>query len=315
MFFAPVSILLLKDDYMRHLQSFKYVKLIAEIGSIRGAAESCAISPSALNRHIQNLELDIGIKIFDRLNVGVRLSTEGELFYQFALLQLRGFERLQSQINDIKGLQTGIIRLGVSAELNGVFINNQIAEFQKEYPQISIQIKVVDQNAMENDLSSNRIDIAFFYQPILTKNLNIINAFEIKVRAVLPENLPVKNPNGLMFYEIIDQQILLPLKNTQLRNKIDGACAKLGISLFTQLESNDPLICLNLLHNNRVSFCLPFQDEFKQYTDAGYKLVPLSAKELGVGYVNFVTSSRGIMGVATQRFFQKCVKEIENMNI
>jgi len=84
---------------------------------------------------------------------------------------------------------------------------------------------------MENDLSSNRIDIAFFYQPILTKNLNIINAFEIKVHAVLPENLPVKNPNGLMFYEIIDQQILLPLKNTQLRNKIDGACAKLGISL------------------------------------------------------------------------------------
>ena len=228
---------------------------------------------------------------------------------------MRGFERLQSQINDIKGLQTGIIRLGVSAELNGVFINNQIAEFQKEYPQISIQIKVVDQNAMENDLSSNRIDIAFFYQPILTKNLNIINAFEIKVHAVLPENLPVKNPNGLMFYEIIDQQILLPLKNTQLRNKIDSACAKLGISLFTQLESNDPLICLNLLHNNRVSFCLPFQDEFKQYTDAGYKLVPLSAKELGVGYVNFVTSSRGIMGVATQRFFQKCVKEIENMNI
>ena len=39
------------------------------------------------------------------------------------------------------------------------------------------------------------------------------------------------------------------------------------------------------------------------------------AKELGVGYVNFVTSSRGIMGVATQRFFQRCVKEIENMNI
>ena len=55
--------------------------------------------------------------------------------------------------------------------------------------------------------SSNQIDIAFFYQPILTKNLNIINAFEIKVHAVLPENLPVKNPNGLMFYEIIDQQI------------------------------------------------------------------------------------------------------------
>ena len=152
-FIAPAFIFTKKDIRMRHLQSFKYVKLISEIGSIRGAAESCAISPSALNRHIQSLELDIGIQIFDRLSVGVRLSTEGELFYQFALLQLRSFERLQSQINDLKGLQTGIVRLGISAELNGIFINNQIAEFQNEYPQIAFQIKIIDQNIMENDLS------------------------------------------------------------------------------------------------------------------------------------------------------------------
>jgi len=105
---------------------------------------------------------------------------------------------------------------------------------------LKLMILKAYQNAMENDLSSNRIDIAFFYQPILTKNLNIINAFEIKVHAVLPENLPVKNPNGLMFYEIIDQQILLPLKNTQLRNKIDGACAKLGISHFKMNLNNIP---------------------------------------------------------------------------
>ena len=65
-FFAPVSILLLKDDYMRHLQSFKYVKLIAEIGSIRGAAESCAISPSASLRPNQQIELDLGRSIGDR---------------------------------------------------------------------------------------------------------------------------------------------------------------------------------------------------------------------------------------------------------
>ncbi|WP_284374474.1 helix-turn-helix domain-containing protein, partial [Algimonas porphyrae] len=50
---------------MRHLQTFKYVKAIVEAGSIRGAAENLAISPSALNRNIQALEYDLGISVFD----------------------------------------------------------------------------------------------------------------------------------------------------------------------------------------------------------------------------------------------------------
>ncbi|MDA8761006.1 LysR family transcriptional regulator [Amylibacter sp.] len=313
-FIAPAFIFTKKDIRMRHLQSFKYVKLISEIGSIRGAAESCAISPSALNRHIQSLELDIGIQIFDRLSVGVRLSTEGELFYQFALLQLRSFERLQSQINDLKGLQTGIVRLGISAELNGIFINNQIAEFQNEYPQIAFQIKIIDQNIMENDLISNQIDLGFFYQPIVTKYLSIIHAFEIKVHAAIPTELYLNNLNRIKFYDLIDQEVLLPLKNTHLRNKIDGVCAKLGVNFNTQLESNDPLLCLKSSKRKMVSFCLPFESESHEYNEAGYKLLPLAQKELGVGYVNFVTSTQGIMGVATQRFFKKCVKSLEKIN-
>ena len=278
-FIAPAFIFTEKDIRMRHLQSFKYVKLISEIGSIRGAAESCAISPSALNRHIQSLELDIGIQIFDRLSVGVRLSTEGELFYQFALLQLRSFERLQSQINDLK-----------------------------------VQIKMIDQNIMENDLISNQIDLGFFYQPIVTKYLSIIHAFEIKVHAAIPTELYLNNLNRIKFYDLIDQEVLLPLKNTHLRNKIDGVCAKLGVNFNTQLESNDPLLCLKSSKRKMVSFCLPFESESHEYNEAGYKLLPLAQKELGVGYVNFVTSTQGIMGVATQRFFKKCVKSLEKIN-
>ena len=180
---------------MRHLQSFKYVKLISEIGSIRGAAESCAISPSALNRHIQSLELDIGIQIFDRLSVGVRLSTEGELFYQFALLQLRSFERLQSQINDLKGLQTGIVRLGISAELNGIFINNQIAEFQNEYPQIAFQIKIIDQNI--SDIKSLIISIE-----------GLFNETDIKIEKKWNDFKEIMNKDNISRKECL----LLPFK-------------------------------------------------------------------------------------------------------
>jgi DNA-binding transcriptional LysR family regulator len=298
---------------MRHLQSFKYVKLISESGSIRSAAESCAISPSALNRHIQSLELDIGFRIFDRLSVGVRLSIEGEIFYQFALSQLRSFERLQSQINDIKGMRTGVVRLGVSADLNVNFVNAQIAKYQNEYPYISFELKVIDQNNMEDYLTSNRLDIALFYQPIISRNLNILHAFEVNVHAALPLAVKTESLAKIKFYELIDHQILLPSKNTQLRNKIDSACSKLGITLRTQIECDDPFPHLTSSNNARVAFCLPLLDEFDQYNAKGYKLVPLASKELGVGYVNLVSPSQGIMAIAPQKFVESLIKEIERL--
>ncbi len=103
---------------MRHLQTFKYVKAIVEAGSIRGAAENLAISPSALNRNIQALEHDLGICVFDRLSRGVALSVEGELFYRFALEQIASYDRMTSQIEGVKGLHTGKVTIGMGEDIS-----------------------------------------------------------------------------------------------------------------------------------------------------------------------------------------------------
>ncbi len=297
---------------MRHLQSFKYVKTIVEAGSIRGAAESLTISPSALNRHIQALEVDLAIQIFDRLTKGVRLSTEGELFFKFALRQMASFEQLQSQINDIKGLRTGVVRIGVSADLGLKFIHTQIAEYQNDHPGVSFEVKVVTQDVLETALSSNQIDIALFYQPILGRNLQVIHAIETQVHAVLPNGAPVKNKNALMLYELIDQPTLMPEQNTQLRIKIDTACEKLGITLNTKMECADPLPHLSATSKSRIAFCLPFSEDFEEYKIRGYKLMPMTSKELMIGYVNLVVATHTMMPIAAQKFIEKLIANFEN---
>ncbi len=296
---------------MRHLQSFKYVKIIAEAGSIRGAAESLTISPSALNRHIQTLELDLGIQVFERLTKGVRLSTEGELFYQFALRQLAGFEQLQSQINDIKGLRTGVVRLGIGADLSQKFIHAQIAEYQYDHPEVSFEVRTVTQDTLETDLTTNQIDMALFYQPMLGRTLQVIHAIEAHIHAVLPNGAPVKNKDALMLYELIDQSALLPAQNTHLRMKIDAACEKLGITLRTKMECADPLPHLSATHKSRVAFCLPFPDDFEEYSVRGYKLVPMASKELTIGYVTLVSASQNMMSIAAQKFAEKLIARFE----
>lgn len=296
---------------MRHLQSFKYVKSIAEAGSIRGAAESLAISPSALNRHIQSLEVDLGIQIFDRLTKGVRLSVEGELFLQFAQRQLTGFDKLKSQINDIKGLRTGMVRVGVSADLGVKFLHQQIADYQNIHPQVSFALTSISQDNLETALGRSQIDMAVFYQPVLGRNLQVIHAIETPVHAALPNGAPVRDKTALRLYELIDHSIIMPQAGTELRRKIDSACDKLGIDLNTKLECADPLPHLSATMKSRIAFGLPFREDFEEFHLRGYKLVPMASSELLPGYINIVSSTQNLMSIAAQKFVEQLIGSLE----
>jgi DNA-binding transcriptional LysR family regulator len=297
---------------MRHLQSFKYVKKIAEVGSIRGAAESLTISPSALNRHIQTLELDLDLVIFERLTKGVRLSTEGELFYQFALRQLSSFQQLKSQINDIKGLRTGVVRICVSTDLSLKFLHSAIAEFQNSYGDVAFEVCPIGTNELEMALMNNHFDIALFYQPVLGQNLQVIHTIEAPIHVAMPNGAPVSVKAGIKLYEIIDQPALMPPKGTQLRIKIDAACERIGINLRQSMECTSPLDHLDATQKSRVAFCLPFDQDFIEYHKRGYKLVPIASKELALGYINLISHTHGQISVATQKFIKSFIARMES---
>ncbi len=300
---------------MRHLQSFKYVKTITEAGSIRGAAENLAISPSALNRHIQTLEHDLGFQIFDRLTQGVRLSVEGELFFRYAQRQLAGFEKLQGQISDIKGLRTGRVRIGMSADLGQKFIHRQIAAYQTVYPQVSFSLRIVEQECLDQVFEFNQIDVALFYQPNLSRNLQVIHAVETPIHAALPVGAPLRDPQALRLHELIDHPVVMPSGGTELRRKLDGACEKNGFELRTVLECSDPLPHLSATMQSRIAFWLPFAEDWDDFQLRGYKLVPMSARELLTGYVNIVASAQNLMSVAAQKFTEQLVVSLEERRL
>lgn len=296
---------------MRHLQSFRYVKKIAEVGSIRGAAESLTISPSALNRHIQTLELDLDLIIFERLTKGVRLSTEGELFYQFALRQLASFQQMKSQINDIKGLRTGVVRIAVSADLSLKFLHTGIAEFQNNYGDVAFEVSPIGTTELEIALMNNQFDMALFYQPVLGKNLQVIHTIEAPIHVAIPNGAPISGDAGIKLYEIIDQPALMPPKGTQLRIKIDAACERIGINLRKSMECSSPLDHLDATQKTRIAFSLPFDQDFIEYQKRGYKLVPVASKELALGYINLISHTHGQISVAAQKFIESFITGVE----
>ena len=89
---------------MRHLRLLSHVVEIARTGSIRKAAEQLNLTPSAMNRRIQDLEAEVGTPLFERRPRGVKLTTAGEMFVRYARSQIADAERMKFQDNLLGGL-------------------------------------------------------------------------------------------------------------------------------------------------------------------------------------------------------------------
>src|ERR1700750_3359135 len=118
---------------MKHLRIMRYVDEVARTGSIRKAADQLNVTASAVNRRIMDLEDELGAPLFERLPRGVRLTAAGEVFVHYLRKQNGEVGRMKSQIEDLKGLRRGTVRIACSQALALDFLPRAISEFRKSH--------------------------------------------------------------------------------------------------------------------------------------------------------------------------------------
>src|SRR6201992_1242209 len=129
---------------MRHLRFLRYVDEVARAGSIRKAADQLHVTASAVNRRIMDLEEELGAPLFERRARGVRLTAAGELFVRYIREQTGDVERMKSQIEDLKGLRRGTVRIACSQALALDFLPREVAAFRERFSSVSFEVKVLD---------------------------------------------------------------------------------------------------------------------------------------------------------------------------
>jgi LysR family transcriptional regulator for bpeEF and oprC len=67
---------------MELLQSMQVFSRLAELGSFTRTADALQIGRPQVTRAIQDLEISLGVRLFQRTTRSVRLTSEGEEFYE-----------------------------------------------------------------------------------------------------------------------------------------------------------------------------------------------------------------------------------------
>src|SRR5258705_4763487 len=94
---------------LRHL---RYFVAVGEDQHYGRAAKRLRVAQPALSRQIQDLEEEIGFKLFDRLARGVKISVAGKTFLADAIRILQQVNEATLRARRVASGQSGTLRIG-----------------------------------------------------------------------------------------------------------------------------------------------------------------------------------------------------------
>lgn len=114
---------------------------VVESGSISAACEVLNITQPALSKSIKQLELRLGIDLFQRLPTGVALTRYGEIFARRARLMEMEYRHALAEIDAAKYGAAGTIRVGAGPGWIDTMLPQVIADFQEQHPRIKFTLE------------------------------------------------------------------------------------------------------------------------------------------------------------------------------
>lgn len=183
---------------------------IIDCGGVSSAAEKLGYSQPGVSHMLNSLENELGLSMLKRSKSGVRLTSEGETLLPLIRNVCDSQQELLRAVNEIKGIQTGLIRIGTFPSVAVNWLPGMIKRFHDDYPRVDFEILYGDYATVEAWILSGRVDCGFLRYPP-KEGLQGILIGRDEMMAVLPEGHYLAE-RGTVSAELLENERFILLK-------------------------------------------------------------------------------------------------------
>ncbi|SCZ80195.1 LysR family transcriptional regulator [Acidaminobacter hydrogenoformans] len=195
-------------DMNLNLQKLMAFVKTVECGSFTKAAEALNYTQSGISRMIQDLEKEWNTALLERSRAGVRLTSDGILLLPHAKMLCHEYQKLQNQVDELNGLQSGLIRIGTISSVATHWLPGIIKAFQKDFPGIDYELLLGDYSEIEAWIMEGRVDCGFLIEPA-HPDLESIFLGQDKLLAILPIDHPLTEFDRVPIQALCEQPFML----------------------------------------------------------------------------------------------------------
>lgn len=173
------------------VDTMKVFVTVIEQKNFTRAAEILNISQPNVSLHIRNLENDFGAKLLHRSPKQVQITKAGEILYKHAKQILLHFEEAKLEINDLRHVVTGKLRVGASFTIGEYILPKVLAKYANQYPLVDVQIIISNTEEVVEGVRTNQLDIGLIEGETSAPDIHLEAFMEDEMVVIAPLNHPL----------------------------------------------------------------------------------------------------------------------------
>lgn len=217
----------------RHLQTFQ---AIAQEGSFVKAAEKLQYAQSTITLHIQQLEAELGVKLFSRRGKRTELTVAGRTLQDHADQLLYRAANLQQTMTDLVAGEAGHLRIGSIEPVASVYLPAILVQFCHKHPKVRLTLEVGVTQIISQRVAAGLLDLAICSSPSANLDLTFELLFYDPISLLIPENHQLTALDKIPVSALAQERLILTEEHCPYRNVLEKALLPHGINPFSGIE-------------------------------------------------------------------------------
>ena len=231
-----------------HQPSLIYFNAVAEYLSIREAARRLNVASSAVTRQVAQLEDALGLELLQREGRRLKLSPAGEILYRHARRLTAPLEAAVSELDLLRGLKTGSVRIATVESVGLSFLPQLIVDFGRRYPRLNIDVSVAPSAEVIARLIDERIDIGFGFITTPPRQIEIAVRRDVHIGAVMRPDHPLASLERLTLAECLRHPIAVAKPEISIREVIEPFLRQSAFNMPALVEVDSIRLLVELAH-------------------------------------------------------------------
>lgn len=272
---------------------------VVKTNSFTAAAEHLGLTPSAVSKQITLLEKRLGVSLLNRSTRSLSMTEAGSIYFERCNKILQDLEETEALIQNFGETPSGVIRIAVQSIFGRTILAWIAAEFNKAYPDVTIELTVTDVNI---DIINDGYDVIVTLgtpqdSRLVAHYVGPLSHFLIASSTYLEQKGNPESVNDLVNHQMIvvsGMEFGNPLKIPEL-TKVEG--------LRTQFIVNDLDTAFHLVHAHAGIAYLPLYMVYR-HLDRGKLIRVLPQIESPQQPVNIITTNTKFHPSKTKAFME-----------
>lgn len=259
---------------------FRTLRAFVEVvrqGGFSQAAKAVFATQSTVSKAVKQLEDEIGVPLIDRLGHRNALTAAGEVVYRRALRLLADRDDLLAEIDEIRGLKRGTLRLGLPPIGSSTLFAPLFALYRQRYPGIEVRLVEHGSDRLEEILRAGEVDFCASLLPV-AEDFEWQEVRREPLVALLPMGHPLGGSRSLSFAALKGVPFILFETGFALNRIILDACGRHGFTPEVAARSSQIDFIVELAAAGLGAAFLPRMIA-EQRNHKGVRLIPIDEPE------------------------------------